>query len=61
MAAALNSDRRHGGTEPWLTVLPVSGWLQLLAEAGWRAESQADPRRGTAGEGRSLLVVARPG
>jgi methyltransferase (TIGR00027 family) len=61
VAAALNSDRRHGDTEPWLTVLPVSCWLRLLAEAGWRAESQADPRRGTAGEGRSLLVVARPG
>jgi methyltransferase (TIGR00027 family) len=60
VAAALNSGRRHGDTEPWLTVLPVPGWLRLLAEAGWRAESQADPRQGDPGEGRSLLVVARP-
>jgi methyltransferase (TIGR00027 family) len=60
VAAALNSGRRHGGTEPWLTVLPVPGWLQLLAEAGWRAEDHADPRQGGAGEGRSLFVVARP-
>jgi methyltransferase (TIGR00027 family) len=60
VAAALNADRRHGDTEPWLTVLPVPAWLRLLAEAGWHAESQTDPRQGEAGEGRSLLVVARP-
>jgi methyltransferase (TIGR00027 family) len=61
VAAALNADRRHGDTEPWLTVMPVSGWLRLLTQAGWQAESQVDPRQGTVGEGRSLLVVARPG
>jgi methyltransferase (TIGR00027 family) len=63
VAAALNSGRRHGDTEPWLTVMPVPAWLQLLAEAGWRAEGQgdqSDPRQGSAGEGRSLLVTARP-
>jgi methyltransferase (TIGR00027 family) len=61
VAAALNAERRHGDTEPWLTVLPVSGYLQLLAQAGWRTQSQADPRQGGEGEGRSLHVVARPG
>ena len=63
VAAALNSGRRHGDTEPWLTVMPVPAWLQLLAEAGWRAEAQgdqSDPRQGSVAEGRSLLVTARP-
>ena len=63
VAAALNSGRRHGDTEPWLTVMPVPAWLQLLARAGWRAEGQgdqSDPRQGSVAEGRSLLVTARP-
>jgi methyltransferase (TIGR00027 family) len=63
VAAALNSGRRHGDSEPWLTVMPVPAWLRLLAEAGWRAEEQgdqSDPRQGSAAEGRSLLVTARP-
>jgi len=60
VAVALNSGRRHGDTEPWLTVLPVPGWLGLFAEAGWRIENQAAQRQVTAGEGRSLLVVAHP-
>jgi len=60
VAAELNAGRRHRDTEPWLTALPVSAWLQLLGEAGWLALSQADPRSGSAAEGRSLLVVARP-
>jgi methyltransferase (TIGR00027 family) len=63
VAAALNSGRRHGDTEPWLTVMPVPAWLQLLAGAGWRAEGQgdqSDPMLGTVAEGRSLLVTARP-
>jgi methyltransferase (TIGR00027 family) len=61
VAAALNAERRHGETEPWLTVLPVPAYLRLLAEAGWLTEHQADPRHGSASQGRSLLVVARPG
>jgi methyltransferase (TIGR00027 family) len=61
VAAAANAGRRHGGTEPWLTILPAPDYLRLLAGAGWQAQSQADPRAGGAGEGRSLLVVARPG
>jgi hypothetical protein len=63
VAAALNSGRRHGDTEPWLTVMPVPAWLQLLAEAGWPAEGQgdqSDPSQGSVAEGRSLLVTARP-
>ena len=56
VAAALNADRRHGDTEPWLTVLPALDWVRLLAATGWLAHSQADPRA----EGRSLLVVAHP-
>ncbi len=61
VAADLNAGRRHGDTEPWLTVRPVSGWVRLLAEAGWQIERQADPRAGGPAEGRSLLVVARAG
>jgi methyltransferase (TIGR00027 family) len=61
VAAALNADRKHGDTEPWLTVRPAAAWLRLLAGVGWLPETQADPRPGTGGEGRSLLVVARPG
>jgi methyltransferase (TIGR00027 family) len=60
VAGELNAGRRHGDTEPWLTVLPVPAWLRLLGEAGWVTSSQADPRAGSAAEGRSLLVVARP-
>jgi methyltransferase (TIGR00027 family) len=60
VAAALNSSRRHGDTEPWLTVMPGAAWLRLLAEVGWRADSAADPRPAGPGGGRSLLVVARP-
>jgi hypothetical protein len=54
-----DAQRRHGATEPWLTVLPVPAYLRLVAEAGWIPESQADPRQGSASEGRSLFVVAR--
>ena len=36
-------------------------WLRLLADTGWLVSSQADPREDTAGEGRSLLMVARTG
>ena len=60
VTAVLNAKRTHGAIEPWLTVLPVPAYLRLLTEAGWPTESQADPRRGSAGEGRSLFVVARP-
>jgi len=60
VAAELNAGRKHRDTEPWLTVLSVPDWLRLLGEAGWQGLSQADPRAGTAAEGRSLLVVARP-
>ncbi len=60
VAAELNAGRRHGGTEPWLTVRPAARWLRLLGDAGWQAESQADPRSGSGAEGRSLLIVARP-
>jgi methyltransferase (TIGR00027 family) len=60
VAGELNAERRHRDTEPWLTVLPVPAWLRLLAEVGWATSSQADPRAGSAAEGRSLLVVARP-
>jgi len=59
VAAELNAGRRHGQTEPWLTVRPAAAWLGLLAEAGWAVCSQADPRSGSAAEGRSLLVVAQ--
>jgi O-methyltransferase involved in polyketide biosynthesis len=61
VAAALNADRRHGDTEPWLTVRPESEWAQLLASTGWQLASQADPREGSPAGGRSLLVVAHPG
>jgi methyltransferase (TIGR00027 family) len=61
VAAGLNADRRHGGTEPWLTVRPASEWVQPLASAGWQVVSQADPREGSDTAGRSLLVVAHPG
>ena len=60
VAAALNADRKHGGAEPWLTVLPGPAWLQLLASTGWLVSTQADPREGSSAEGRSLLVVAHP-
>jgi methyltransferase (TIGR00027 family) len=60
VAADLNAGRTHGDTEPWLTVLPVPAWLQLLASAGWQAASQSDPRTGTPAEGRSLLLMAHP-
>jgi O-methyltransferase involved in polyketide biosynthesis len=59
VAAELNAGRRHGQTEPWLTVRPAAAWRRLLAEAGWAVCSQADPRSGSDAEGRSLLVVAR--
>jgi O-methyltransferase involved in polyketide biosynthesis len=59
VAAELNAGRRHGQTEPWLTLRPAAAWLRLLAEAGWDVCSQADPRSGSEAEGRSLLVVAR--
>ncbi len=60
VARGLNAGRRLGHTEPWLTVLPVPHWLRLVDETGWLALSQADPRAGGAGEGRSLLLVAHP-
>jgi len=59
VAAELNAGRRHGQTEPWLTIRPAAAWVRLLAEAGWNVCSQADPRSGSEAEGRSLLVVAR--
>jgi hypothetical protein len=59
VAEELNAGRRHGGTEPWLTVLPAAAWRRLLGEAGWLVGREADPRAGSGGEGRSLLVVAR--
>jgi methyltransferase (TIGR00027 family) len=59
VAEELNADRRHGSTEPWLTVLPAAVWRRLLGEAGWLVGSETDPRAGSGGEGRSLLVVAR--
>jgi methyltransferase (TIGR00027 family) len=54
VAAALNAGRRHGGTEPWLSVLPAPEWARLLASAGWHAESQTDPRAASPAEGHSL-------
>jgi methyltransferase (TIGR00027 family) len=61
VAAELNAGRRHGDTEPWLTIRPASEWVPLLASAGWLVSAEADPREGTPAEGRSLLVVACPG
>src|SRR5579863_1676747 len=52
VAADLNAGRRHGDTEPWLTVRPPDGWLRLLEQAGWHPDRLADPRQGGPGEGR---------
>jgi methyltransferase (TIGR00027 family) len=51
VTAGMNAGRRHGNTEPWLTVLPVPDWLRLLGEAGWLAFSQADPVAGSVAPG----------
>ncbi|MGH3230923.1 MAG: SAM-dependent methyltransferase [Streptosporangiaceae bacterium] len=60
VAEELNTGRRHGTTEPWLTVRPAAAWRLLLGETGWLVDREADPRVGSGAEGRSLLVVARP-
>ena len=59
VAEELNAGRRHGDTEPWLTVLPAADWRLLLGETGWLIDREADPRAGSGAEGRSLLVVAQ--
>ena len=60
-AAAANARRRDGG-EQWLTILPRSGWIHLLASTGWQAERLVDPASLNARvpRGFSLLLVARP-
>jgi methyltransferase (TIGR00027 family) len=61
VAAAMNDGRKHGDTEPWLTILPAGGYLRLLADAGWRAVRTAAPPAPEPAARGSLLVVAEPG
>jgi methyltransferase (TIGR00027 family) len=62
VVAAANARRRDDGGERWLTVLPSSAWLRLLAGTGWQAERLTDPASLDASipRGFSLLLVARP-
>ena len=61
VAAVANSRRGHP-REPWLTILPAAGHLELLGQAGWQLNESVDAADlGTGVEpGRSLLVIAAP-
>ena len=58
-----NAARANGLTEPWLTILPAAGHLDLLATAGWQVVECRDDATFDTGAvpHRSLCVVARPG
>jgi methyltransferase (TIGR00027 family) len=63
VAAAANAGRRTGGSEPWLTILPVDQHLAMLSEAGWSVTATADSPAASndVSHGhRSLLVSAIP-
>jgi len=57
-----NARRRTAEAEPWLTILPVSAQVSLLARAGWLVTASVDASDLGAGAepGRSLLVTAEP-
>lgn len=57
-----NTARPGASTEPWLTILPASSHLGLIARSGWAPTScRDDVTFGTGGPpGRSLCLVARP-
>lgn len=59
---AANARRPSGETEPWLTILPAGAYLSVLRQTGWEIDRGVDsmgsgPRKG---QGRMLLVTARP-
>jgi methyltransferase (TIGR00027 family) len=63
VAAAANSRRRTGGSEPWRTILPAAAHLAMLARAGWTMAAMADSPVASADVShgrRSLLVTAVP-
>jgi len=52
--ASANARRRHSDSEPWLTILPRAGQLDLLERAGWSAVESSNAIEGM------LCVLARP-
>jgi methyltransferase (TIGR00027 family) len=59
VVARANAGRRHGGAEPWRTIVPASVQRDLLTRAGWRMTDVGAVDAGT-GWGRTLLVTAEP-
>ena len=63
VAAEANARRRHGGAEPWRTILRPEEHLALLEDAGWRvtAVTESPPASADVSHGRkSILVTAAP-
>jgi methyltransferase (TIGR00027 family) len=58
-----NTGRANGTSEPWLTILPATAHLDLVARAGWSVEQCVDDVElvASAAPDRSLLIAARPG
>ena len=61
VVSAANARRRHAGSEPWQTILPVNEQLTLLARAGWEVvSSRGSPQAAVRAQRAMLLVLARP-
>lgn len=62
VATATNASRLLGQTEPWLTILSVRAWSELLKQTGWHVDHTSDSvdLEADANKGRMLLMAARP-
>lgn len=62
VAAAVNTRRRAGKTEPWLTILSVNSYLALFKQTGWKISQNIDSLKIDTREihGGMPLITAKP-
>lgn len=61
VAALVNARRQTGQTEPWLTILPLDSYLELLQKEGWQVNHVLNPAtQGKEIHGGMILVTANP-
>jgi len=62
VAAAVNSRRRTGESEPWLTILPIDSYLTIFRQTGWLVNCIIDSLKLDTREidVRMALITAKP-